>query len=109
MNKETLLILQSAEHWLENFNRAEKGREILTGPLYCPLCNAYPWGTELICGNCPIVLDTKQYNCRGTPYYRVIDAIYDKTSNREKLLKAVAAEYTYLIDLAFRHHEEHPA
>ncbi|NJL71448.1 MAG: hypothetical protein HC888_07430 [Candidatus Competibacteraceae bacterium] len=82
--------------------------QIHIGARSCPLCQAYPWQNVKSCGSCPIALDTMQNNCCGTPYYAVSEEYHSETATNKTLLEAIANEYIYLVNLAFRHHEENP-
>lgn len=110
--------LGSAQAWLHKYDMACKGKwgRVFIGPTSCPLCALY-WDDD--CKSCPIALYTGQKRCRGTPYKlaeeAIANAVYDyqtstddcttKTKSEleeeKRSIDSIAAEYTFLVDLAF--------
>ena len=94
----TQLLLESAEHWLENWKDIEDAR--ITGE-YCPLCEEYL--TTSGCGACPIADFTLASGCDDTPW---VSANYYHGSADHIFKHAAEAEYRFLLCLAFGDEDE---
>ena len=96
--KSTQLLLESAEHWLENW---ANGEEAEIGADSCPLCSEYnDWDG---CGNCPVAQFTGCNHCRRTPW---VNADYYWRYEDLPFRQAAEAEYRFLLCLAFGDEEE---
>jgi hypothetical protein len=108
--KKLNFILESAAHWLDNYDRAEKGKHLLLGPAYCALCLEYIGDDKLTaCDDCPVREKTGFSSCYETPYYAAVYAqidFHERRISEEQFLAAVAAEYTFLINLAIEESEK---
>lgn len=107
--KELQLTLKSAEHWLDNFDRAQKDEPLNLGPYYCALCQAYASDDFMDhCQGCPIFKRPGgRSSCKGTPYGDVLTAV--EGGDYEDIIAAVADEYTFLVELAFTLYENEKA
>ena len=92
----TLLVWQSAAHWLENYQDPQTAK---TDGESCPLCRAYADDT---CDECPVALVSGLDECENTPYLEASAAT--KSIMRPIDLAPIAAEYTFLVELALGEH-----
>ena len=109
MNEDLLLLLRSAEHWLDNYDRAEKCLLPNVSSSSCPLCQVHLLIYLGGCGDCPVRQDTGRDYCRGTPYYAARNTVESKAheSRFPEACQDIGKEYTYLVSLALRLHEEY--
>jgi hypothetical protein len=100
LSLEVSSLLKSADHWLKNFDRVEKGLSAEVGPGLCACCEVWllPAARDARCKGCPVSKVTRRKYCNGTPYADVT-----KAPLRADL---VTAEYQFLIDLMFTLHEK---
>jgi len=56
------------------------GTETDKGPLNCPLCKLY---ISNVCRSCPVMQNTKEKGCLGTPYDKYDDTPTKKVAKKE--------------------------
>jgi coenzyme F420-reducing hydrogenase gamma subunit len=99
-------LLESAEHWLKNYDLIEKGETdgIDYSRLACECCRH--WFDKGLCTGCPIKEFTGESYCQGTPYskakFAIDDWLYNYGNTKEAILAAVGKEYTFLVELALK-------
>lgn len=70
-------LLESIAHWEDNLRLVQEEFEPDTSSADCALCSEfYATGGESTCSGCPVYEHTGEISCWGTPYHRVIRAMY---------------------------------
>ena len=107
-DQQTLALWQSVEHWLDNY---ENPMEARSHGEDCPLCRLYYKGQEndegefRNCLGCPIFEATDLENCWDTPWHPADYALHiyqlsPTTDDKPQTLRAIEAEYRFLVELA---------
>ena len=109
-NTTSKTLLESAEHWLQNFQYAIKGNigKIRHSSRDCALCTRF--FNDRTCHNCPVKVVTHKNVCRDTPYSSIsqllIQHLYSDNNKIEippnlitDIIHCCAAEYTFLMTL----------
>lgn len=108
MSTKVMATWMSVETWLGKWEKFSKdGILPKIGSDECPLCRAFLKGR---CRKCPIFKVTNLESCKETPYMNVLDWYYsldygnseDINTIAINMLKAIEAEYAFLVDIALK-------